>query len=162
MNYYIHTFKSEKTIIYNKVSSTNGDSVYPDVLFSHPFSEAEIIDDILYETVKNAIEEYGSSNVIIAAAANENDINLLKSRMDFLYHEDDKTDDSELIEKMSNYLKLTESMKINFIKLLSYYRETGSDPADLIIPFIDEYALPVTNKNEGKKIYELIRNKILG
>ena len=63
---------------------------------------------------------------------------------------------------MSNYLKLTESMKINFIKLLSYYRETGNDPADLIIPFIDEYALPVTNKNEGKKIYELIRKKILG
>ena len=93
MNYYIHTFKSEKTIIYNKISSTNGDSVYPDVLFSHPFSEAEIIDDILYETAKNAIEEYGSSNVIIAAAANENDINLLKSRMDFLYQEDDKTDE---------------------------------------------------------------------
>ena len=33
---------------------------------------------------------------------------------------------------------------------------------DLLLPFTREYPLPVTNKNEGKKIYEIIRNSVLG
>lgn len=53
-------------------------------------------------------------------------------------------------------------MALNFKKLMQYYKETGGNPHDLLTPFIKEYALPVKSKKEGKMIYELIRNQILG
>lgn len=162
MNYYIYTFESDTTKIYNRISNSAGISVFPDIVFAHPFEEAEITDDTIFDIAQKAISEYGSSNVIIASVAGDEDRALLESRMDFLHKEETGPDDSKLIALMSDNLMLTEAMRINFCRLLAYYRETGNNPEDLLAPFMNEYPLPVANKNEGKKIYELIRNKILG
>lgn len=162
MNYFLYTFTSNKTVIFNKITNSEGISIYPDIVFSHPFSESDIEDDELFSVADSAIKEYGSSHIIIASIASTEDRAFLESRMNFLHSNTDSYDDSELITRMSGYLMLTEAMKINFRQLLSYYREIGNNPSDLLIPFIDEYDLPVSNKNEGKRIYELIRNQILG
>lgn len=162
MNYFLHTFKSNKTVIYNKISNSKGESLYPDIVFSHPFEESEITDDELFTITSEAISNYGSSKIIIASVGNTRDQELLASRMEYLHSESPSPDDTSLISQMAEYLMLTEAMKNSFKQLLSYYREIGGNPSDLFLPFIEEYNLPVGSKNEGKKIYELIRNKILG
>ena len=132
MNYFIHTIKGNKTVIYNKITGSN-DTVYPDILINHPFAEDEIADDTLFHIADDAIRQYGNGKVIIAKVADDNDLDYI-----------------------------LKTMALNFKKLMQYYKETGGNPHDLLTPFIKEYALPVKSKKEGKMIYELIRNQILG
>ena len=68
----------------------------------------------------------------------------------------------ELYDTMCDNLMLSASMRHSFYQLMQYYTETGGNMEDLLLPFTREYPLPVTNKNEGKKIYEIIRNSVLG
>lgn len=78
-----------------------------------------------------------------------------------LYPENAK-ESSGYIDDFCKNILLSETMALNFKKLMQYYEETGGNPHDLLTPFIKEYALPVKSKKEGKMIYELIRNQILG
>lgn len=160
MNYCLHLIPCEKTVIYNKISNEFGSSCYPDILFRHDFPETEIIDNDLYVTANELIKTYGSSRVLFAACK-ECDKEILENIMCTLFSDTPSqiTDD---ILKFSDDLALSETMKRQFFQLMNYYQQIGGNPQDIFIPFRNEYALPVRNKNEGKRLYELIRNQILG
>lgn len=160
MNYFIHTIKGNRTVIYNKITGSN-DTVYPDILINHPFAEEEITDDGLFHIAEDAIRQYGNGKVIIAGIADDNDLDYLVKTMESLYPEGGKEDYGYIDDFCKNIL-LSETMTLNFEKLMQYYKETGGNPHDLITPFIKEYALPVKSKKEGKIIYELIRKQVLG
>ena len=163
MNYFIHLIKSDQTVIYNKITNPDtGDCCYPDILFDHNFTESQIEDADLYEKTSSAIREFGSSKVLIASYSEDSDAVFLRERMELL-HSTSKVSsfNNELYEKMCDNLMLSASMRHNFYQLMQYYTETGRDMEDLLIPFTEEYAFPVGNKNEGKKIYEIIRNSVL-
>ena len=147
MNYFTHTIKGNKTVIYNKITGSN-DTVYPDILINHPFAD-------------DAIRQYGNGKVIIAKVADDNDLDYILKTMACLYPENAK-ESSGYIDDFCKNILLSETMALNFKKLMQYYKETGGNPHDLLTPFIKEYALPVKSKKEGKMIYELIRNQILG
>lgn len=76
MNYFIHTIKGNKTVIYNKIIGSN-DTVYPDILINHPFAEDEIADDTLFHIADDAIRQYGNGKVIIAKVADDNDLDYI-------------------------------------------------------------------------------------
>ena len=160
MNYFIHTIKGNKTVIYNKITGSN-DTVYPDILINHPFAEDEIADDTLFHIADEAIRQYGNGKVIIAKVADDNDLDYILKTMACLYPGNVK-ESSGYIDDFCKNILLSETMALNFKKLMQYYKETGCNPHDLLAPFIKEYALPVKSKKEGKIIYELIRNQILG
>ena len=160
MNYFIHTIKGNRTVIYNKITGSN-DTVYPDILINHPFAEDAITDDGLFNIAEDAIRQYGNGKVIIAGIADDNDLDCLVKTMESLYPEEENEDFGYIDDFCKNFL-LSETMTLNFEKLMQYYKETGGNPHDLITPFIKEYALPVKSKKEGKLIYELIRKQVLG
>lgn len=160
MNYFIHTIKGNRTVIYNKITGSN-DTVYPDILINHPFAEDAINDDGLFNIAEDAIRQYGNGKVIIAEIADDSDLDYLVKTMESLYPEVEKGNSGYIDDFCKNIL-LSETMTLNFEKLMQYYKETGGNPGDLITPFIKEYALPVKSKKEGKIIYELIRKQVLG
>lgn len=160
MNYFIHTIKGNRTVIYNKITGSN-DTVYPDILINHPFAEEAITDDGLFHIVEEAIRQYGNGKVIIAGIADDSDLDYLVKTMRSLYPDEEK-EDFRYIDDFCKNILLSETMTLNFEKLMQYYKETGGNPNDLITPFIKEYVLPVKSKKEGKIIYELIRKQVLG
>ena len=164
MNYFLHLSESDRTIIYNKIiNPETGESCYPDILFNHNFAETEISDKFLYETALSAISEYGNSRLLIATYSNEEDHLFLENAMMRIHNNDNESSfNKDLYEQMCDNLMLSASMRHSFYQLMLYYTETGGNMEDLLLPFTREYPLPVTNKNEGKKIYEIIRNSVLG
>ena len=164
MNYFIHLSESGRTIIYNKITNPDtGNCCYPDILFNHIFSEENIADKALYEIAYNAISEYGSSRILIATYSSQEDRLFLESAMESIHREHNNSSfNQELYESMCDNLMLSASMRHSFYQLMLYYTETGGDMENLLLPFTKEYPLPVSNKNEGKKIYEIIRNSVLG
>lgn len=164
MNYYIHLTESDRTIIYNKITNPDtGDCCYPDILFNHNFSEGNITDKALYEIAYNAISEYGSSRILVGTYSSEDDRIYLENVMKNINSERTVSSfNEELYDTMCDNLMLSASMRHSFYQLMQYYTETGGNMEDLLLPFTREYPLPVTNKNEGKKIYEIIRNSVLG
>ena len=121
-----------------------------------------IINDILnteessediYDYMVNVVSIGGEQGVIISLIYGKDTEEFCKNFLD------------EILEMLDDFCKnilLSETMALNFKKLMQYYKETGGNPHDLLAPFIKEYALPVKSKKEGKIIYELIRNQILG
>lgn len=165
-NFFFYPEYGSENIIYNKITNPEtGDSCYPDILYNHPYRESEKSDCRLYEIISDAISEYGSSLVVAGCFTSPEESSGFKNYLeDFFPENTDVFTKEELdsIEKMCHDLMLSTTMVHSFYGLMSYYKTTGFSPLDLITPFADEYPLPVQNKNEGKKIYELIRNKILG
>ena len=161
MNYFLYTKEGPETKLFNKISSTANQCVYPDIIIDHDFSETGIVDDVLFDTALRAISDYGSSRVLFAEVACNEDKIFLENALRHIFS-DEAPSDNSLCEKMIDNLQLSETMSRNFRQLITYYTETGNDVRDLLAPFFDEYPLPVRSKDEGKKIYELIRNKVLG
>ncbi len=164
MNHYTHIFPAGHTVIFNKISDPRTGAVcYPDILIRHNFQEAEVSDEALYSVAAAAIAEYGTSHVLIAAASSEEDRKYLINAMAELHAgHNAHIFDRALYDDMCRNLMLTDSMKTDFLRLLTYYSETGGSMSDLLCPFINEYDFPVKNKKEGKQIYEIIRNSVLG
>lgn len=162
---YIYVSTGDNNLIYNAITDPQtGHSCYPDMLFKHNFTETAILDSNLYIIADAAIKRYGSSRCYFLALHDTNMlldfIGILRevygSTLPGLSHEN-----IELIEKFSNDLMLSATMMHSFKTLMTYYAETGGDIPGLLTPFMEEYPMPVTTKQKGKQIYELIRNKIL-
>lgn len=154
-----------RNIIYNKITdSLTNVSCYPDILYDHPYEEGEITGHEIYEIVSKAISLYGSSRVVAGCFTSPLESSRFRDYLtDFFPENTDIFTEEEIdsIEKMCQNLMLSRTMIHSFYGLMSYYKTTGYSPLDLITPFANEYPLPVQNKTEGKKIYELIRNKVL-
>lgn len=162
---YVYVCSADSNIIYNAITDPQtGCSCYPDMLLKHNFTEQSICSSDLYIIADAAIKRYGSSRCYFLALK---DTCMLFEFIDILREVFGNTqpmlssENIELIEKFGNDLMLSATMLHSFRTLLNYYAETGGDILGLLTPFIEEYPLPVTTKQKGKQIYELIRNKVL-
>lgn len=162
---YIYVCNGDDNIIYNTITDPQtGRSCYPDMLLKHNFMEKSVCNSNLYTIADTAIRRYGSSRCYFLALR---DTHILLEYIGILKEvfgtsQPKLTDENiELIEKFGNDLLLSATMLHSFRTLMTYYAETGGDIVGLLTPFIEEYPLPVTTKQKGKQIYELIRNKVL-
>lgn len=159
---FIHIKSGNANRIYNKISNSEGISIYPDIWYNHPYEEVEIRDDELYETALIASKKYGSSQIIFAEFADKQSEISFREMLTSFSMTEQAISDPALITRFCEDLMFSEAMKINFNKLIQYYVLTGGTPGDIIEPFYSEYALPVASKKEGKMLYDIIRNQILG
>jgi hypothetical protein len=162
--YFIHSFPSSENILYHTIINPDTKKAcYPDILIKHNFTEKEIADTSLYEIAEAAIKKYGSSRCYFVAYKDEEALCELIKIIDVIYEEPFTNNDSEaLINNMAELLMLSATMTASLKTLLTYYGDFVGDLKALVNECTKEYKLPVSNKNEGKKIYELIRQKILG
>lgn len=154
MNYFLNITKAAKSTIYNKISNHAGLSVYPDILYSHPFDETAIVDDSLFEVASNAIKEYGTSNVIFFATNNSSDGAKLNDILEDFYKEPITPDYFDYIDTLCDTLLLTHAMSQKFKQLMLYYIALGNDPHSIKVESI-------SNKKEGIKEYERIKELII-
>ncbi len=162
---YIHIEKGEDNIICNAVTDpVTQASCYPDMLLKHGFTEKSVCDSDLYIIADAAIRRYGSSRCFFLYIRDYECVTEFVNMLHEVFKNTQprlKSSDIEMIEHFASELMLSATMLHSFRNLMSYYAETGGDISGLLTPFIEEYPLPVTTKQKGKQIYELIRNKIL-
>lgn len=161
---FIHVSNGDNIICNAITDPQTGKSCYPDMLLQHNFKEQTVCDSNLYTIADAAIRRYGSSRCYFIYIKDYEllieFIGVLKKV--FKNNLPSLTDkDIALINKFGNDLMLSATMLHSFRNLMTYYAETGGDVYGLLTPFIEEYPLPVTTKQKGKQIYELIRNKVL-
>lgn len=161
--YFIHSFPSTENILYHTIINPDTKKAcYPDILIRHTFAEKEIEDASLYEIAEAAIKKYGSSRCYFVAYKDEESLSELIKIIDMIYNEPfTNTDNEALIQNMAELLMLSATMTASLKTLLTYYGDFVGDLKTFTDECIKEYTLPVSNKNEGKKIYELIRQRIL-
>ena len=162
--YFIHSFPSTENILYHTIIHPDTKKAcYPDILIKHNFVEKEIEDASLYEIAENAIKKYGSSRCYFVAYKDEVALSEFIKIIDAIYEEPSTSSDNEaIIQNMAADLMLSATMCASLKTLLTYYGDFVGDLKQLVDECNQEYKLPVSNKNEGKKIYELIRQRILG
>ena len=162
-SYFIHSFPSTENILYHTIINPNtGKACYPDILIRHNFLEKEIADTSLYEIAENAIKEYGSSRCYFVAFKDSDSLSELTKTIDAVYKEQIiPKDNEETIQNFAADLMLSTTMSAALKTLLIYYGDFIGDLKELVRNYTKEYNLPVSTKNEGKKIYEFIRQRIL-
>ena len=162
-SYFIHSFPSTENILYHTIINPDtGKACYPDILIRHNFLEKEIIDAKLYEIAENAIKKHGSSRCYFVAYKDDESLSQLTKIIDAVYEEQSiSNDNEEIIQNFASALMLSTTMRAAFKTLLIYYGDFVGNLNELIKECTEEYNLPVSTKNEGKKIYELIRQRIL-
>lgn len=166
-------------IIHKITHPTSGQSLYPDILIAHPFKELAIKDDALYEEANTLMKQYGPSGCLFLCSTDADWTRVQEFANSLTAGSDTKQEESltsqpsrgnasgnfapsQSIEQMANDLQLSHTMRLGFYQMMQYYQEIGGNPEDVFTPFREEYALPVKTKNEGKLLYERIRNTILG
>lgn len=161
--YFIHSFPSTENILYHTIiNPETKKACYPDILIRHDFLEKEISDGKLYEIAENAIKEYGSSRCYFVAYKDDESLSELTKIINAVYEEQSISNaNEETIQKFASHLMLSTTMSAAFKTLLIYYVDFVGDLNELFRECTMEYNLPVSTKNEGKKIYELIRQRIL-
>ncbi|MGN0373989.1 MAG: hypothetical protein ACI4EN_00695 [Butyrivibrio sp.] len=163
---YVYVREGSDNIIYNSIQDPDSGRICcPDMLIRHDFVEMSIADHDLYILAEDAIRKYGSSRCFFLALKDSNAIlPFVHGIKEVFQNELPVITDSDkaYVEDFAAKLMLSSTLSHSFSGLMTYYAETGGDIQGLIEPFIREYPLPVSSKKEGKAIYELIRNKILG
>ncbi len=162
---YIRILPSQSNYVVNGIQGHDG-CCYPDILYRHRLAEQFIESEELYAEAINAQQECGTSRCMFIAVAQWDD-DVETAVTNFIHScsfSNPPLNDTEhsCYERLSNGLMLSQTMRSSFMQLLIYYKACQGSIEGLITPFFEEYALPVTTKNEGKVIYELIRNTILG
>lgn len=161
---FFYIYSDTGNIVYNRITDTvSGRSCYPDILVRHGFEEAAITDGALYEAAVSMQQKYGTSNCFFISVSNdgalEEFVGLVQSAYGSCRNNFTGPDESEL-ERMCGDLALSQTMRASFKQLMQYYALTG-DTQRLTESIRERYSLPVSGKNEGKRIYEAIRNEIL-
>ena len=160
---YIYSLKGEENIIFHSIKDPiTKKACYPDILIKHDFNEKEIEDEKLYEIAESAIKKYGSSRCYFISYNDEKLLSELLEKIHSLYPMDIKESNDELINEFSEALMLSQAMTAAFKTLLTYYGDFVGKLETFKKDCYEKYGLPVATKNEGKKIYELIRQQILG
>lgn len=163
---YMYIASGTENIIYNAIRDPDtGRACYPDMLIRHNFTEKSISDSMLYTIADDAIRKFGSSRCFFLTVNNYEELVSFIERIKTVFDSDTPAlseNDITFIRDFADKLMLSATMIHSFMNLMTYYRETGGNIYGLLTPFTLEYPLPVSTKNEGKQIYELIRNKILG
>lgn len=163
-NIFIYATPGKDNVIYHTITNPDtGKACYPDILIKHSFEEKEIADSNLYQIADNAIRQYGSSRCYFVTYRDEELMRELTDRLNSVYKAPvfSSKDNLDIIECFANSLMLSATMTNSLRTLLIYYGDFIGDLKEFTDRCRDEYKLPVINKNEGKKIYELIRQKIL-
>ena len=161
---FFYIYSNTGNIVYNRITDTvSGRSCYPDILVRHGFEEAAITDGALYEAAMSMQQKYGTSNCFFLSVLNDGALEefagLVQSAYGSCRNNFTGPDESEL-ERMCGDLALSPTMRASFKQLMQYYALTG-DTQRLTESIRERYSLPVSGKNEGKRIYEAIRNEIL-
>lgn len=156
----LNIFSNSDNIIYNKICGTNGSRpIYPHIFFQHDFRECEITDDNYYKSCLNTRNSDGAQCIFLSVK-NESSLNEFLAKLCF-YTQYVPNNYREIIDEFAALLRLSTAMTASFRQIMEYYAINNNVRA-----YLDEqkklYALPVTSKYEGKKIYELIRKDIIG
>ncbi|MCM1267084.1 MAG: hypothetical protein NC302_04190 [Bacteroidales bacterium] len=157
-------YSSTENIIYNKITDpATGRSCYPDILVRHGFREEAVTDGALYADALPMQQKYGTSCCFFLSASNDSFVEafaeLVQSAYSSCAKPSRKPDEAELA-RLCDDLALSQTMRASFAQLMRYCALIG-DPEELMRELRREYSLPVSGKNEGKKIYEAVRAKIL-
>ena len=162
---------SQTRLIHKITDPVTGESFYPDIFYKHPFAEGERCDKDLYRELLDLSRDPSAPPFLILEVAPKEEAAASKYRTAWeeavrtqqtgqtdVFHSDELSELTAFAEE----LMLSATMKQGFLQLFSYHRLCGGDYRELLSPFREEYALPVKTKNEGKMIYERIKNLILG
>ena len=164
--FHISRNNDNNNIIYNAIKDNiTGKTCYPDMIIRHNFTESDITDNNMYIIADDAIRRFGSSRCFFVSVCDINSLSGLIASAKAVFDASDPVISQKQLQYIRDFgekLMLSATMMHSFISLMTYYRETGGDIPALLAPFGQEYPLPVSTKTEGKKIYELIRNQILG
>ena len=163
---YFYVSKGTDNIIYNAIKDTvTGKTCYPDMIIRHNFTESEIIDNDIYIIADDAIRRFGSSRCFFVSVNSIEILSDLINSAKSVFDTSAPVISQEQLQNVKDFgemLMLSTTMMHSFMNLMTYYHETGGNIQDILTPFMQEYPLPVSNKKEGKIIYELIRKQILG
>lgn len=161
-DYFLYAIPGDANIIFHSITDpVTQKSCYPDMLFRHNFTEKGIVDSSMYLIAEDAIKQYGSSRTFFITYSSEDALTEFKEFLNKVYTKTVTRDNKELINKLATMLMLSATMTSSLNTLLSYYGDFVGDLEALVNKYINDYTLPVANKNEGKRIYELIRQQIL-
>lgn len=161
--FFIHSFEDDCNAIFHTITNPlTGQSCYPDILIKHNLIEKSIVDTKLYEIAEKAIREYGSSRCYFISYNNTKILNEFLDIVNSLYSQNIFDNKETLISEFANKLMLSQTMTVSLKTLLTYYGDFVGDLEEAVNDFCIKYNLPVSTKKEGKKIYELIRQQILG
>ena len=162
-NYIFYIYSEDLDCIYNKISSTDGQSLYPDIIFDHSYPESELVDEKAYEVAAKLLSSNLAHRVVFLSRKNStvtdeivHKLNRLEGSLSFEVPDIVR----ETCDKLSADLSLSVTMQRTLLQLLNYYALNG-DLNEFIRTLYTRYTIPVTTKNEGKKIYEYIREFIL-
>lgn len=161
---FFYIYSDSQNIVYNRIVDTaTGRSCYPDILVRHGFKEAAVADGRLYADAVSMQQKYGTSNCFFISAVSDDAIDEFAGLVQNAYcscRTDFPKPDGAELERLCGDLALSQTMKSAFGQLMRYYALTA-DADELIKRIRGRYSLPVSAKNEGKRIYEAVRNEIL-
>lgn len=165
-DYFFQFLPSEDTCIsiINKISDAAGNSLYPDILFSHDFSEKAVVSDEVYGIAREMMNRYDSSHCVFVSCNEKKCGTQLTEFRLFLENFYKKEEAPEFDEKefndFCNGLSLSVTLTASLKRLFVYHTLCGKSCNELIREVKQSCNLPVSKK-EGKKIYEYLKNKIL-
>lgn len=162
-NIYIYANQGTDNVLYNSIKDTvTGKCCFPDILINHGFTEDSICDKELYLKAESAMKQYGSSNCFFITYKDpESYIDFLKV-INNVYPVTPTEYHDVLINDFGKDMLFSATMMSSLRTLLNYYCVKGGDLINYIGTFSAEHNLPVTTKNEGKELYELLKQEILG
>ena len=161
--FFIYSFEGDENAVFHTITNpVTGKSCYPDILIKHNFTEKGITDNRLYEIAENAIKEYGSSRCFFVSYNDKKKLDELLDIINSIYYKTTSDNKALLITELAHKLMLSQAMTASLKTLLTYYGDFVGDLDASVKGWCKKYNLPVSTKNEGKKIYELIRQQILG
>lgn len=164
-NYAIYIHDDSDNLLYNRIISPNtGRIFYPDILISHSFDESFLVNEEVFRLSEQLSKKYGTSGCFFVSVKDEKELKSFSDRVWQIYsglHNTISPDLSVMIEKLGDDLKLSFTMRSSLKDLLTYCSQIMDGP-EFIRKIYSNYTLPVSQKQEGKKIYERIRKEILG
>ncbi len=165
-DFIFYVVDQDSDTIYNKISDTTQSiSLYPDIAFTHPFQEKELINHQVYNDARSLLRQHGSAHCIFLSVTDIGALDdfsdaVISSCQNVYGHAEPDGGMIESVQKLCDLLSLSATMRNSFIQLFTYYSTIG-DVSKLIEHIYSSYTLPVSTKNEGKKIYDDIYRYII-
>ncbi len=161
---FVCIYSDAANIIYHRITDPeSGRSCYPDIFVRHGFKEAAVRDGALYAEAVAMQKKYGTSRCFFISAVSEEAADgfarVALAACDSCFKTFPSPDEKEL-ERLCADMALSQTMKTSFRQLMRYCALTA-DAGEFMRTMRERYALPVSSKNEGKKIYEAVRTEIL-
>ncbi len=164
MVFYIAGWDSD--VIYNKITDTQENiSLYPDIFYTHPFAEKEIVNHQVYLDAVKLLREHGSAHCVFLSVTDSQKLDVFASSVNNVLRNimpcgGLSSDVPASVQKLCSDLRLSATMTSSLIRLYTYYSTIGNTEA-LTEYIYNRYPLPVSSKKEGKAIYEDIYRYIV-